>query len=860
MKSIVSGILAHVDAGKTTLSEALLFESGSIRKAGRVDHKDTFLDTFEMERDRGITIFSKQAIVAYEDMVMTLVDTPGHVDFSAEMERTLQVLDYAILVVSGTDGVQAHTETLWKLLEMYRIPTFIFVNKMDMDGTDSTAIISMLKSRLSDSCIDFGDKKDSCDIFYENIAMCDEDVLDKYMESGDVPVKDISHMIQERKVFPVCFGSALKFQGVRELLGTIYEFTLEREHGEEFGARVYKISRDDQGARLTHLKVTGGQLKARDNIVTGEDENGIITEKVNQIRVYSGERFETKDVVKAGEICAITGADKTFAGQGIGNDSGSYIPVLEPVLNYTIELEEEVDVHQAYLKIKQLEEEEPELHIVWNEHSKQIEVRVMGDVQTEVITRMVNQRFGYDISFGQGSIMYKETVANTVEGVGHFEPLRHYAEVHVLIEPGERGSGIELSSECSEDMLDRNWQRLILTHLAEKEHIGILTGSPLTDVKITLIGGKAHQKHTEGGDFRQATYRSVRQGLKYAENVLLEPYYSFTLEVPSENMGRAINDIQRMYGKFDNPAIEGEYSVIRGMAPVSTMMGYVSEVSRYTKGRGRLSCNIAGYDLCHNQDEIVNGMAYDSESDTDNPTGSVFCSHGAGFYVSWDKVRDYMHINTGVSDKCEDVDWDKKDPAAGFNIDRSRNTGKTEQTGWAAEEELKQIFERTFGAVKTKTPAQAKTIKYRPKPKEYVYKERKPVEHYLLVDGYNIIFAWEELNELSKDNLDAARGKLLDIMCNYQGFTQETVIVVFDAYKVKNGQRSIMQYNNISVVFTKEAETADMYIEKTVHKLAKNSRITVATSDGLEQMIIMGEGAVRMSARELREAIEKLQL
>ena len=859
MKSIVSGILAHVDAGKTTLSEALLFESGSIRKAGRVDHKDTFLDTFEMERDRGITIFSKQAIVAYEDMVMTLVDTPGHVDFSAEMERTLQVLDYAILVVSGTDGVQAHTETLWKLLEMYRIPTFIFVNKMDMDGTDSTAIISMLKSRLSDSCIDFGDKKDSCDIFYENIAMCDEDVLDKYMESGDVPVKDISHMIQERKVFPVCFGSALKFQGVRELLGTIYEFTLEREHGEEFGARVYKISRDDQGARLTHLKVTGGQLKARDNIVTGEDENGIITEKVNQIRVYSGERFETKDVVKAGEICAITGADKTFAGQGIGNDSGSYIPVLEPVLNYTIELEEEVDVHQAYLKIKQLEEEEPELHIVWNEHSKQIEVRVMGDVQTEVITRMVNQRFGYDISFGQGSIMYKETVANTVEGVGHFEPLRHYAEVHVLIEPGERGSGIELSSECSEDMLDRNWQRLILTHLAEKEHKGILTGSPLTDVKITLIGGKAHQKHTEGGDFRQATYRSVRQGLKYAENVLLEPYYSFTLEVPSENMGRAINDIQRMYGKFDNPAIEGEYSVIRGMAPVSTMMGYVSEVSRYTKGRGRLSCNIAGYDLCHNQDEIVNGMAYDSESDTDNPTGSVFCSHGAGFYVSWDKVRDYMHINTGVSDKCEDVDWDKKDPAAGFNIDRSRNTGKTEQTGWAAEEELKQIFERTFGAVKTKTPAQAKTIKYQPKPKEYVYKERKPVEHYLLVDGYNIIFAWEELNELSKDNLDAARGKLLDIMCNYQGFTQETVIVVFDAYKVKNGQRSIMQYNNISVVFTKEAETADMYIEKTVHKLAKNSRITVATSDGLEQMIIMGEGAVRMSARELREAIEKLK-
>lgn len=857
MKSIVSGILAHVDAGKTTLSEAMLFESGSIRSAGRVDHKDTFLDTFQMEKDRGITIFSKQAIVKYEDMVITLVDTPGHVDFSPEMERTLQVLDYAILVISGTDGVQPHTETLWKLLEMYNIPTFIFVNKMDMDGTDSTAITNMLKSRLSDSCIDFGEKNGNSDAYYENIAMCDEEVLDKYMETGKISQSDIAGMIAQRKVFPVCFGSALKFQGVKELIDTIYRFTLKKQYEDEFAARVFKISRDSKGTRLTHIKVTGGKICARDNIVTGEDESGNIVEKVNQIRIYSGERFETRDTVYAGEICALTGIDNTYAGQGLGNESGKYVPVLEPVLTYNIEFGDDTDIHQAYLKIKQLEEELPELHIVWNENSQSIEVRVMGDIQTEVMQNMLKQRFGYDVSFGHGSITYKETINNTVEGVGHFEPLKHYAEVHVLIEPGERGSGVEIATSCSEDMLDRNWQRLILTHLGEREHKGVLTGSALTDVKITLIAGKAHQKHTEGGDFRQATYRSVRQGLKYADSVLLEPYYSFSLYVPSENVGRAINDIQRMCGEFESPEVDGEYSVIKGMAPVSTINGYISEVNRYTKGRGRISLNIKGYDVCHNQDEVIEQIGYDSENDIENPTGSVFCSHGAGFYVSWDKVREYMHIDTGMAEEYEDVEWERKDPSAGYNINR-RN--KEEKTGWAAEEELKQIFEKTFGPVKTKVAPVRKTIKYDAGSKEYVYKERKPVEKYLLVDGYNIIFAWDDLKELSKDNLDAARGKLLDIMSNYQGYTGETVIVVFDAYKVKNGQRSVMQYNNISVVYTKEAETADMYIEKTVHKLAKNAHITVATSDGLEQMIIMGNGACRMSARELKEEVDRRTL
>lgn len=855
MKQLILGILAHVDAGKTTLSEALLYTTGNIRKLGRVDHKDAFLDTYSLERERGITIFSKQAQLKWknenEEINMTLLDTPGHVDFSAEMERTLQVLDYGILVVSGSDGVQGHTETLWKLLKRYNIPTFIFVNKMDLAGSDKNHIMENLKSRLDTNCVDFSDYEKSDDNFLENVATCDENVLENYMDTGEISNEEITNLIAERKVFPCFFGSALKLDGIELLLNAMANLTKNKSYSDEFGARVYKISRDSQGNRLTHMKVTGGVLKVKDVI---NDE------KVNQIRIYSGNKFETKDSVKAGEVCAVTGLENTRPGQGIGDQEGESIPVLEPVLTYQIILPEGCDAHNTFNKLKQLEEEDPQLDIVWNENLKEIHARLMGDVQIEILQSLIKERFDIDVTFGQGSIVYKETIKNKVEGIGHFEPLRHYAEVHLLLEPGEPGSGMVFETACKEDDLDKNWQRLILTHLYEKQHVGVLTGSHITDMKITLIGGRAHAKHTEGGDFRQATYRAVRNGLKQAESVLLEPYYEFTLEVPTENVGRAMNDISQMKGEFETPKTNGEVTEITGYAPVSTMSGYITTVNTYTRGRGRLYCKLAGYMPCHNASEVIMEINYDSERDVENPTGSVFCAYGAGFNVEWDKVKDYAHVTT---DNLKDNDYEEPEK---FVPVKQPEPGKKWQMGasYAEDKELQAIFEKQFGPVKRRlanetgfgyTYNQGSGKKTQ---KKYVYKENKNKKNekkYLLVDGYNVIFAWKELNELAQVNLDGARLKLMDIMSNYQGYKQCELILVFDAYKVKGNIGEVSKYNNINVVYTKEAETADTYIEKVTNEIGKKYQVTVATSDRLEQMIVLSRGAVRMSSNELLQDV-----
>ena len=855
MKQLILGILAHVDAGKTTLSEALLYTTGNIRKLGRVDHKDAFLDTYSLERERGITIFSKQAQLKWknenEEINMTLLDTPGHVDFSAEMERTLQVLDYGILVVSGSDGVQGHTETLWKLLKRYNIPTFIFVNKMDLAGSDKNHIMENLKSRLDTNCVDFSDYEKSDDNFLENVATCDENVLENYMDTGEISNEEITNLIAERKVFPCFFGSALKLDGIELLLNAMANLTKNKSYSDEFGARVYKISRDSQGNRLTHMKVTGGVLKVKDVI---NDE------KVNQIRIYSGNKFETKDSVKAGEVCAVTGLENTRPGQGIGDQEGESIPVLEPVLTYQIILPEGCDAHNTFNKLKQLEEEDPQLDIVWNENLKELHARLMGDVQIEILQSLIKERFDIDVTFGQGSIVYKETIKNKVEGIGHFEPLRHYAEVHLLLEPGEPGSGMVFETACKEDDLDKNWQRLILTHLYEKQHVGVLTGSHITDMKITLIGGRAHAKHTEGGDFRQATYRAVRNGLKQAESVLLEPYYEFTLEVPTENVGRAMNDISQMKGEFETPKTNGEVTEITGYAPVSTMSGYITTVNTYTRGRGRLYCKLAGYMPCHNASEVIMEINYDSERDVENPTGSVFCAYGAGFNVEWDKVKDYAHVTT---DNLKDNDYEEPEK---FVPVKQPEPGKKWQMGasYAEDKELQAIFEKQFGPVKRRlanetgfgyTYNQGSGKKTQ---KKYVYKENKNKKNekkYLLVDGYNVIFAWKELNELAQVNLDGARLKLMDIMSNYQGYKQCELILVFDAYKVKGNIGEVSKYNNINVVYTKEAETADTYIEKVTNEIGKKYQVTVATSDRLEQMIVLSRGAVRMSSNELLQDV-----
>lgn len=848
------GLLAHVDAGKTTLSEAMLYTAGSIRKMGRVDNKDAFLDTFALERARGITIFSKQArLVLDENTEVFLLDTPGHVDFSAEMERTLQILDYAILVVSGADGVQGHTETLWKLLTRYEIPTFLFVNKMDQEGTDRKKLMENLQKYLSGNCLDFTAEQGidgllSDEIFAENAAVCDENVLERYLETGEMEKEDLVSMISKRKIFPCFFGSALKLNGVEEMMHAVSVLTREPPYPEAFGAKVYKIARDEQGNRLTFLKVTGGCLNVKEEL---------LEEKVNQIRIYSGAKYETAGQVKAGEVCAVTGLSKTYPGEGIGCESESFLPVLEPVLTYQIRIPQDCDVHKMLQNLKQLEEEEPLLHIVWNERLGEIHAQLMGEVQTEILKSMIEERFGVRVEFGAGNIVYKETIRNTVEGVGHFEPLRHYAEVHLLLEPGEPGSGLHFLSNCSEDVLDKNWQRLILTHLEEKEHLGVLSGSPVTDMQITLVSGRAHQKHTEGGDFRQATYRAVRQGLKKAESVLLEPYYEYRLEVPSEMVGRALSDLQRMNGTFGSPEQVGEMAVLSGEAPVALMQDYQREVISYTKGRGRLSCSLSGYKPCSNAEEVLTAIVYDSERDLENPTGSVFCAHGAGFVVPWDQVEDYMHLESVFKSKEEEPEQDPFDEqAVSAAVRRARYVSSLSPE---EERELEEMAE----ASRRKREQARKKYSYRKteldtgsnSTGEYKSRKRERRKEYLLVDGYNIIFAWEELRELAKINIDGARGRLMDILSNYQGIRKCTLILVFDAYKVEGFPGEIQQYHNIHVVYTKEAETADQYIEKVAHEIGRKYEVTVATSDGTEQVIIRGQGCHLLSAKELHTEI-----
>ena len=862
---IIIGIVAHVDAGKTTLSESMLYHAGAIRKLGRVDHKDAFLDTDQMERERGITIFSKQAVFRWKDRTITLLDTPGHVDFSAEMERVLQVLDCAVLVVSGADGVQGHTQTLWKLLKRYQIPTFLFVNKMDQEGTDGEKLLKELRKRFGENVVPFVDimtesdcpdgkvylhtKEGAVEEVLEELAVCEDDMMEEYLEEGRISLDKVQKAVADRQVFPCYFGSALHSQGVEELLDGLDLYIKDKTYPAEFGAKVYKIARDNQGNRLTYLKVTGGRLKVKD-VVEG------LNEKINQIRIYSGEKFESVQEVEAGRVCAVTGLENTRPGQGIGAEEESDLPVLEPVLTYQILLPDDCDVHKMLLNLKILEEEEPELHIVWEEQTSEIHVQLMGDVQIEILQRMIKERFGVLVEFGEGSIVYKETITAPVEGVGHFEPLRHYAEVHLRLEPGERGSGMQFAAECSEDILDRNWQRLVLTHLEEKEHKGVLTGSPITDMKIMLTSGRAHQKHTEGGDFRQATYRAVRQGLKKADSILLEPYYEFRMELPSENVGRAMTDIQNMSGKFGTPMIEEETTVLTGSAPVSLMRGYQKEFTAYTGGRGRMAVSLKGYDICHNQEEVLAESTYDSEADLANPTGSVFCAHGAGFVVDWDEVEEYMHmehtLESGNDDEMDVME---------VTLPKRRHSS-IELT----QEELDAIYVRTPDPKKNRSTGPV-TVRAKEKTREpgSAYQDPKwearrrakaGTEEYLLVDGYNIIFSWEELKELSERDIGAARGKLADILSNYQGFRKCTLILVYDAYKVEGNPGEVMKYHNIYIVYTEEAETADQYIEKTVRRIAKNADVTVATSDGLEQVIIMGQGAHRMSAPGLKEEVE----
>ena len=853
MKNIVMGILAHVDAGKTTLSESMLYLSGTVRKLGRVDHKDAFLDTYALERDRGITIFSKQAVFSLGNKKVNLLDTPGHVDFSAEMERTLQVLDYAVLVISGADGVQGHTETLWKLLKLYDIPTFIFINKMDQQGTDQAALLSELKERLDEGCIAFG-KEESTETL-EELAMTDEKVLDYFMEHESIRKEEICRLIQERRVFPCYFGSALKLEGVQELLYGFERYMEPYTGTEEFGAKVFKISRDDKGERLTFLKVTGGKLvvKMPVNLVDKE-------EKVNQIRIYSGAKYETVNEVEAGGVCAVTGLVSSYIRQGFGVEKGTAAPFLEPVLTYQMILPDGADTTKVLRELKQLEEEEPLLNIVWNPALEEIHVQLMGEVQTEILKTMIAERFHLDVEFGTGKIVYKETIKNSVVGVGHYEPLRHYAEVHLKMEPLETGSGLVFDADCSEDVLDRNWQRLILTHLQEREHPGVLTGSPITDMKITIVAGRAHLKHTEGGDFRQATYRAVRQGLKSAESILLEPWYSFVLEVPSDQVGRAMSDIGQMNGSFEGPEAEDKQGMVRltGTAPASEMRDYQREVWAYTKGRGRITFTLKGYEPCHNAEEVIEQIGYDSERDIDNPTGSVFCAHGAGFLVKWDEVPEYMHIKEDfLSEGSDEISEGEQTITGNAHFGNSSYS-----SGYGDDPELLAIMEREFGSKQKERDRYSgyrKQTVSAPMPRKTVIKDTEPKKEYLLVDGYNVIFAWEELNELAKASIDAARNKLMDILSNYQGFTGCTLILVFDAYKVKGSQGEVQKYHNIYVVYTKEAETADQYIEKTTHEIGRKYKVTVATSDALEQVIVMGQGAYRMSARDFYEEVERTE-
>lgn len=851
MKKITIGIVAHVDGGKTTLSEALLYTTGKIRKLGRVDHKDAYLDTFQMERDRGITIFSKQAVMEYNDMRLILLDTPGHVDFSAEMERTLSVLDYAVLVVSGSEGVQGHTETLWKLLETYNVPTFLFVNKMDMPNVSGDFLLHEIKEKLSDSIVRFPVGVGTM----EDIAMCDEDLFETYMEGGEISQTIISELIYNRDLFPCYFGSALQLDGVDNLLEGLYQYTYEPIYSENFGAKVFKISKDNNNNRLSHLKITGGSLKVKD-ILNGM--NGAIewSEKVNEIRIYSGEKYDAVGEVQAGDVCAVAGLTNTYQGEGLGFETEEIPPSLIPVLSYKLDVQNKVNINLVYKQLKELEEEDPTLKITWNEEKKELTANVMGQVQIEVLKSLIKERFDLDVEFGAGSILYKETITNSVEGVGHFEPLRHYAEVHLLLEPGMPGSGLTFESHVSENELSKNWQRLIMTHLEEKTHRGVLTGAPITDICITIIGGNAHLKHTEGGDFRQATYRAVRQGLKKAECVLLEPYYDFTLTIPTDSVGRAMTDISQMEGTMNPPETVHEKSVLTGYAPVSTMWNYINDVNEYSHGQGTLTLKFKGYAPCHNAEEVVEKTGYDSEADLRNPTGSVFCAHGAGFNVPWNEVENYMHVKTSLN--LNSIDGEEVEEKNSSDVIINRKSTKSLNDSYATDKELEAIFEKTFGPIKRKKYTETTVRNYQQKPKQYKGKQNNNLPECVLVDGYNIIFAWDELKNIASKNIDGARDRLLDIMSNYQGYKDNTVIVVFDAYNVNRHKETIYKHNNVYVVFTKAAETADMYIAKTTHQMASKYRVTVATSDALEQLIIMGHGALRMSAMNFKEEVDRV--
>ncbi|MCD7863423.1 MAG: TetM/TetW/TetO/TetS family tetracycline resistance ribosomal protection protein [Lachnospiraceae bacterium] len=853
---ICIGLLAHVDSGKTTLAESILYTRNAIRKQGRVDHGDAFLDTDQMEKARGITIFSKEARVRIGEYEAVLLDTPGHTDFGAEMERALQVLDYAILVISGSEGIQSHVRTLWQLLQKHSIPVFLFVNKMDLPGCDREVLMQVLQKELSGDCVDFTDTSNQN--FLESVAERSEDLLEYYLQGKDLPVHLIGELILERKLFPCYFGSALKNEGVKELLTSLETYMLPVRYPHEFGARVYKISRDDKGSRLTHLKVTGGMLQVK--ALIGE-------EKINEIRLYSGADYEQVNEAKAGTLCVVTGLTASYSGQGLGFEREEMPPTLEPALSYRMILPDGCDVYQTYLKIRQLMEEDPQLKILWVEQKREIQVQFMGEVQIEVVRAMIQDRFQLAVSFDEGSIIYKETIAAPVEGVGHFEPLRHYAEVHLWMEPGEPGSGLTFDSICSEDVLDRNWQRLILTHLKERRHKGVLTGSELTDVRISLTAGRAHPKHTEGGDFRQATYRAVRQGLMRTENILLEPMYEFELTLPMENVGRAMNDINRMSGTFEGPVTneiktdggDGMTATLSGRAPVSTMQGYQREVASYTRGLGRLKLRLAGYAPCHNTEEVLEAAHYLPEEDLENTADSVFCAHGAGFVVPWDQVEEYMHLETGLTEAYE-----REAPAQQSYRAQRKEQENSSASDFISQEEIDAIFARTYGTTSRKKEGWERISRSVSRPaaasaKEYVYqpKQHKPEEEYLLVDGYNIIFAWEELSAIAAVNIDGTRDRLADILCNYQGYKKMTVILVFDAYRVAGHRETVQQYHNIYIVYTKEAETADHYIEKTVKRMAGKYKVTVATSDRLEQMIIWGRGATRLSARELFEEVER---
>ena len=843
MKHICIGILAHVDSGKTTLSEGLLYASGALRKLGRVDHGDAFLDTDALERERGITIFAKQAMLTVGEREFTLLDTPGHVDFSAEMERTLSVLDYAVLVISGSDGVQSHTRTLWRLLTRYEVPTFLFINKMDLAGTDKSALMERLTQTLSTECVDFSAPPQGRD---EALALCDEAALESLLERGSIDDSLISEMIKSRKVFPCFFGSALKMDGVEDFLSALARFTVAPEYPSEFGAKVFKISRDAQGGRLTWLKVTGGALRVKAPL-SYRAQNQDYQEKADQLRLYSGIKFRTLEKAGAGSVVAVTGLSHSYVGLGLGTEAEASAPLLQPVLTYQLVLPDGADAHSALTKLRELEEEDPMLRIVWDERYGQIHVQLMGKIQLEILRRRILDRFGLAVTFGEGSIVYRETIASPVLGMGHFEPLRHYAEVQLLIEPLPRGTGIQLASNLATDALDLNWQRLIFTHLLEREHAGVLTGSALTDVRFTLVAGRAHLKHTEGGDFRQATYRAVRQGLMQAESLLLEPYYDFRLEVPAECVGRAMTDLQNMGGTVDPPQSAGENTVLTGYAPVRTLRDYFTDVAAYTRGRGQLSCAVRGYETCQNQDEIVALLGYDAERDTDNPASSVFCDHGGSITIPWNEVAQHVHCDSGIHfDKEETEEKSAPPPRRGVGAG----------SAYAADKELQEIFERTYGKVERRAFEPAKKPARTSLADHYDVTIHSEDTEYLLVDGYNIIFAWDELQRLAAQDVAAARGALIDILANYQGFRKCRVIVVFDAYKVKGNPGSVQTVHGIKVVYTKEAETADTYIERATYELRRERRVRVATSDGPEQVIILGHGALRVSARAFHAEVE----